>query len=158
MPICIRCGEEKDISKFRREKGIVLRSCKTCRYRARAPWRKEHREEELEYQRQWQQKFRQKVKLDILDHYGRICCWCCESDVNVLQIDHINNDGNKHRRLLSRGRNTSSGVYRWIRKQDYPPGFQVLCANCNWAKSINRGILPQNRYHLHVASVIPVKV
>jgi hypothetical protein len=29
---------------------------------------------------------------------------------------------------------TNSGVYRSLRNQGYPPGYQVLCHNCNWAK------------------------
>jgi hypothetical protein len=32
-------------------------------------------------------------------------------------------------------------MYRWLAKKNFPEGFQVLCANCNVAKSQN-GVCP----------------
>jgi hypothetical protein len=64
------------------------------------------------------------------------------SDLVFLTIDHINNDGNIHRSIIN-GKRTKDGnsygagaqTYRWLIDNDYPGGFQVLCFNCNWAKS-----------------------
>lgn len=69
-------------------------------------------------------------KLEILARYGDWCSCCGEVLAEFLCIDHINNDGAEHRRSVGSG----SAVYSWIKKNNFPPGFQVLCINCNFAK------------------------
>lgn len=59
-----------------------------------------------------------------------VCCG--ETEEAFLQIDHINNDGAAHRRQLK-----EASIYKWLRKHKYPIGFQLLCANCNFAKGKN---------------------
>lgn len=62
---------------------------------------------------------------------GDACCrWCGHADMDVLQLDHIDDNGAGNRK----GRD----FYRWLIKHDYPSGFQVLCANCNTKKQICR--------------------
>jgi hypothetical protein len=64
-------------------------------------------------------------------------CVCCgEKEVRFLTIDHINNDGKNHRKEI-RGQ-----IAVWLKKNNYPQGFQTLCFNCNCGKSINKGICP----------------
>jgi len=57
-----------------------------------------------------------------------------------LSIDHINNDGHKHRR--ENNIRTGEQMYRWLAKNNFPPGFQVLCMNCQWGKRNNNGVCP----------------
>jgi len=59
---------------------------------------------------------------------GPICIGCGDTDVEVLQLDHIDGGGAKHRRLLKGG---SNRVYQDLKDRGYPPGMRVLCANCN---------------------------
>ena len=62
-------------------------------------------------------------------------CECCETNEMIfLVIDHINGDGNLHRAEVGR-----KGVYRDLRRRGYPPGFRVLCHNCNWAEHLLGG-------------------
>lgn len=69
-----------------------------------------------------------RLKLKILENYGGpVCVGCGETELIVLQIDHINGGGNKHRKDIGGCRNT----YRWLRDNNFPPGFRVLCVNCN---------------------------
>lgn len=60
-------------------------------------------------------------------------CQCCgNSDMEVLCLDHINNDGNIHRKEvlgINRGK-----LYQWAINNDFPAIFQVLCLNCNIKK------------------------
>jgi hypothetical protein len=78
-------------------------------------------------------KSRKKLKLDVASHYmidGKIKCpYCEEEDLDILDIDHIKNDGSEHRRKerLSGGEST----YRWIKKHNYPKDFRILCHSCN---------------------------
>jgi len=37
-------------------------------------------------------------------------------------------------------RGGSATLYLWLEKQNYPEGFQVLCANCNTART--KGVCP----------------
>lgn len=73
-----------------------------------------------------------KDKQEVLSHYGNICQCCGEHRIEFLTIDHINGDGAEHRRNspAKGGRST----YLWLRRNDYPSGYQVLCFNCNIAK------------------------
>jgi hypothetical protein len=74
----------------------------------------------------------------ILAHYGNKCACCGETTAEFLQVDHINNDGAEHRRTLGiklgKCRGAGAHTYRWLVKNNFPPGFQLLCANCNCAK------------------------
>lgn len=58
-----------------------------------------------------------------------------------LTLDHVLNDGAKHRREI--GAN-GLGVYYWLRDNAFPSGFQVLCWNCNLAKRI-LGVCPHQK-------------
>jgi hypothetical protein len=41
------------------------------------------------------------------------------------------------------GSNTGGGqFYQWLIRNAYPPGFQVLCWNCNAGRHINGGTCP----------------
>lgn len=71
---------------------------------------------------------RDKLKLEVFTAYGGLSCSCCgDTHIEFLSLDHINNDGAVHRSKIN-------NVYRSLRKNGYPPGYQVLCCNCNWAK------------------------
>ena len=64
------------------------------------------------------------------------CAFCGMSDLDVLCIDHVHNNGRKHRRAI--GNKRGSAFYRWLQQNNYPDGFQVLCANCNQKKEVLR--------------------
>ncbi|GAC1502542.1 MAG: hypothetical protein NVS1B10_07330 [Candidatus Saccharimonadales bacterium] len=76
-------------------------------------------------------KFNRKRKFEVMKAYGGVCACCGESNLAFLTIDHINGGGNQHKTLTKRP------IYQWLRTNNYPAGYQVLCFNCNCAKSIN---------------------
>lgn len=59
---------------------------------------------------------------------GGKCIRCRESDIRVLQIDHVNGGGTKERKL---NHNYSKKL---ILKN--PDNYQLLCSNCNWIKRV----------------------
>ncbi len=65
-----------------------------------------------------------------LDHYGWECACCGEGFAPLLQIDHIDGCGSIHRREVIKNKPT----YAWLRANNFPEGFQTLCASCNSAK------------------------
>ena len=84
-------------------------------------------------------KLGERAKLRCLEHYSLvhipICseqeCWI--TDIDMLVLDHINND---RKRLKHKYKGTI--FYRWLIKENFPPGLQVLCANHNHKKEIRR--------------------
>lgn len=73
-----------------------------------------------------------KLKAEVIIHYGEVCACCGADDLDVLSIDHINGDGAAHRREL-RARGEYFG-YHWLKTNNFPEGFRVLCLNCNFAR------------------------
>ncbi len=84
-------------------------------------------------------KWNKEIRKNILIKYGNKCNCCKENKYEFLAIDHINNDGVKHRKEIGR-----KNIYYWLKKNNYPKeNFQVLCHNCNMAKGFY-GYCPHN--------------
>ena len=91
------------------------------------------------------EKWREDAKKTCLLHYSAgdipMCSvdGCTVTDIDMLQIDHIGNNGSAHRKEIA-GKRKSAGhlTYRWLIKNEFPMGFQVLCANHNIKKEIER--------------------
>lgn len=79
-----------------------------------------------------------KLRLEVLSHYGGKCACCGENTYEFLALDHINNDGAKHRK---ENNISGSGIYWWVKRNNYSNEFQILCHNCNQAKGLY-GICP----------------
>jgi hypothetical protein len=89
----------------------------------------------------YNRQYRDKIKFEVMNHYsnGKLCCVNCGIDVYpILTIDHINNDGAKHRLEVGGGKRKASpsAMYAWLKRNNYPKGFQVLCQNCNFFKDL----------------------
>lgn len=113
-----------------------------------------HREERNKASREYNRKnrvhnsqvnklYRRNNRLKVLSHYsnGNPRCVCCgEREIAFLVIDHIRGGGNDDRKI--RGEGTAFIIS--LIKEGFPPGFQVLCYNCNMAKH-TEGRCPHNR-------------
>jgi hypothetical protein len=85
---------------------------------------------------------RRRLKDLVYAAYGGYSCRCCgETTPEFLTIDHINGDGANHRRIIGRCGNT---LLLWLKKNNFPTGFQILCWNCQWGKRRD-GICPHQR-------------
>lgn len=72
----------------------------------------------------------QRLKREVLTHYaeGILACACCAvTELEFLTIDHIHGGGSKHHREIK------GHLYRWLKKNNFPEGYRVLCMNCNFA-------------------------
>jgi len=75
-----------------------------------------------------------KLRLLILQRIGGKlpkCACCGETNLIFLAIDHIKNTGWRDRK---RGL-TGSAFYWSLKRKKLLKDFQILCHNCNWAKS-----------------------
>jgi len=83
-------------------------------------------------------------RLEAFIHYsdGDVKCACCsERNVEFLSIDHIDGGGTKHRKeYLGRW----SSIALWLKHNNYPEGFRVLCMNCNTSLGFH-GYCPHNK-------------
>jgi hypothetical protein len=87
--------------------------------------------------------YRRLIKQCVMDHYGKICKCCGEDNIAFLNIDHIDGNGNTHRKEI--GKSSGIGFYTWLKKNNFPEGFQTLCFNCNIARYKNGGICPHQQ-------------
>jgi len=103
--------------------------CQNCKNNRKATWIKNNRAKNAAQQK----KAAKILKLLVLSHYCNdklpACQKCKFTNIKALSIDHINGDGAKHRKEIKTG-----NFYQWLKKNDYPEGFQVLCMNCQWIK------------------------
>ena len=116
LGICVRC---------KKDKATKSKHCLSC-------WTL----------RQEQGRKRQvKLKRLVMETYGGVRCACpgCGVvDLRFLTIDHINGGGNKH------AKEHGGHLHRWLLNHDFPPGYQVLCFNCNMGRAINGGVCPHS--------------
>ena len=94
-----------------------------------------------EYMKNYRQENKEKIKENnqkmkelVYNHYsnGVIECACCgEKEIDFLSLDHIYNNGAKHKKKIKGG---GFGILRWAIKNNFPPIFQLLCMNCNVSK------------------------
>jgi hypothetical protein len=76
---------------------------------------------------------RRELRIRLLLAYGGRCVQCGETDLEVLVLDHVNDDGAAHRSEVG-----NQQVYRDLERRGYPPVVQVLCANDNLRKERRR--------------------
>ena len=126
MKTCIKCKIEKKLVHFYRRfdrNQIAYRTiCKSCI----SEYMKVNSERNKNHKRNF--------RLEVLAHYSKskipFCNCCGEKTIQFLCIDHINGGGNEHRRQI--GNNVQLAY--WLKRNNYPSEFQVLCHNCNMAK------------------------
>lgn len=85
------------------------------------------------------------LKIEVFSHYSKKqnnsdvpCCACCMyDDIRALAIDHIIplSKLSASEKLLPRGGN---GLWEYLKKNNYPKGFQILCFNCNGMKKAKK--------------------
>lgn len=87
-----------------------------------------------------------RIKEEVYPAYGGFVCACCgETMREALTIDHVDGGGSAHRRVIGRSYGTGQGFLRYLRRNDFPPGFQILCMNCQFGKKHNGGVCPHKQ-------------
>ena len=108
--------------------------CKDCKIELT----KENRQRHERLCKICSKKRHQKIKIQVFQYYcqGEPKCMNPEcgvpgsmKDIRALTIDHIHGGGHQHRLLIK-----NRGMYEWLIRNDFPPGYQVLCMNCQFIK------------------------
>ncbi len=138
MRTCTKCGETKAESEFfvkDRKTGRLHAQCKLCYKEHRRTYYYEHYENHKESYRTRAKAYREKVKLEyrtnMLDFMkGKSCVTCGESDIVVLELDHI--DPTTKRFSISQAVKLGQ---KWESVLEEIEKCQVLCANCHKRKT-----------------------
>lgn len=172
MRVCRICGIEQPIlefgvAKYRKNgRAYRRRECRACTRARQMEWINRNRERVRERGRENMRKYRAalppeqreaklaelaayqrqrnaKLRKEVYAAYGGYICACCgETEPLFLSIDHINNDGYVRRKG---GEPVGVGLWQKLKNEGYPPGYQVLCMNCNHGKSRNGGVCPHHK-------------
>lgn len=140
--ICRKCGKRKNLDQFPFGSWKVLvdgirgkyqrHVCKSCKTNQAITWVKNNYSRHCQNARKWTKKNHHKLKQLAINKLGGICVRCGFSDRRALQIDHVNGDGAKERKI---GMINSTSIYKKV-LADKENKYQLLCANCNWIKRV----------------------
>lgn len=130
---CRKCKELKLISEFSKDnyrRDGYKYFCKIC----------EAKFKRGEPMKRYQAAYQQALKREVLTRYcpdGILKCAdpyhrhkTPETDIDVLTLDHINGGGRKQLK------ETGKRLYFWVKNNNYPNGFQVLCFSCQMKKRL----------------------
>src|SRR3989304_2826345 len=128
---CIKCGEKATfpLSRIRGSQYY----CTKCETERVVKYHQKYKDNYNSYQRRYYDECRKKI----LEYYGGNppkCACCGETTYWFLTLDHINGDGHISRRKVTERNTAGIGYFRWIIRNNFPPGYQVLCCNCNYGK------------------------
>lgn len=84
--------------------------------------------------------YRHRLKADVIEGYGGACRCCGEAEPQFMTLDHIDGGGSAHKKAV----NGNQMIYSFLRANNYPSGYQLLCFNCNSAKGAF-GMCPHER-------------
>jgi len=135
--VCTTCKQNKSANQFGRVKSRCIDCDKIIKSERNKRWYENNREREIQkrliYAKQNRsdcsrrhREYRERLRIECYNILGNVCI-CGETDQNVFQIDHINDDGGEDRRELAPHQ-------LLLKVQDCPERHQILCANCNWRK------------------------
>ena len=163
MKVCSKCKQEKAVSEFyvQKRRDYINPECKSCTKKHTRAYYRKHRESIRVKENALNRERRKALRNAVFAAYGGPVCACCgERELAFLTLDHINNNGAAERRKIA-GRANAAGTftYAWLAKKGFPPGYQVLCMNCNFGKRMNNGVCPHrgtcNDYSQEVGASAP---
>lgn len=149
---CTKCGKAKRTNQFYvhaqgKRPGLTSARCMSCeKERMKVYYNANKAKKKIWFVARYK-----RLKDDVFNAYGGYKCHCCgETEPMFLTIDHIDGKGADHRRsMTAKGRNyrdaTGYKTYRWLENNGFPPGFRILCANCNHGSYRNGGVCPHQR-------------
>lgn len=110
----------------------------------KAAWNKKWIQDNRQRYNASKYKYRESLKLEVLAYYGKgaiACNYCGFNNIDALCLDHIADNGADHRRELGisgRGNKSGTNTYEALKGAGMPDGLQILCANCNMIKELQR--------------------
>lgn len=131
---CKECDRARARRRYAKKKEHVTAKVRAFRKsnleRVKATERRQyhkHRTVRLRKHGEWHRE----IKAEAVAAYGGYCKCCGETNITLLNIDHVNNDGKS-----DRGQN----IYSKLKQRDYPKdAYRLLCWSCNIGRHKNGG-------------------
>ena len=140
MKQCTKCKTSKPLTDFyvnRSRSDNKDERCKSCKLENQRAYRNTTKGHAAH--KRSMNKHIADLKEAVFVAYGGFLCACCgETEKKFLSIDHLYGGGTAHRKIVG----TGQSFHRWLKKNGYPEGYQILCFNCNWGKYLNNGVCP----------------
>jgi hypothetical protein len=149
MKRCPHCQRTLPLTSFYRKKAHRASWCREClqpvnrqKY-LKAKARPDFKAKNHAYARKWHARNRERINAKSLTRYhqqrqaclqayGGHCACCGETRYQFLALDHIYGGGNRDQITGKRGERGAK-LARVLYRRKFPPGFRVLCHNCNAA-------------------------
>ena len=137
---CSKCRKFKKYEEYRPDKRFSTGrrpDCRVCEHPKRIKHSATYRQtpEGRNKRNLAHARMRARYRLVALSAYSRggpIRCACCgDGHLEFMTLDHVGGGGRKHRKGINK---QGAAFYKWLINQGFPPGYQVLCFNCNFAK------------------------
>ena len=136
--VCSKCDKRQPTATSFHKSSLFVDGfgnvCKSCASIRAAKWYKS----DPARHKKVRDDYRLKIKIEVMSSYskGTPKCVCCgEQHLRFLTINHKHKNGAEHRRSVPNKNWVFGGnaIYRWLRKNNYPKGYEVMCFNCNFA-------------------------
>jgi hypothetical protein len=130
--ICSKCKRRNPVEQFNKNpskpRGLSS-ECKKCKKEVQDAWYQKHRREHLDRVHRNRDATRDKIKQWMIEYLqSHPCVDCGESDIVVLEFDHVRGDKSKDISVLMRNCNLST-LQTEVEKCD------IRCANCHRRKT-----------------------
>jgi hypothetical protein len=138
---CVKCGVPKKLGLFAISRANRLgrhRHCKECGVKDSMKTYWEDPEGHRTKASRFVKRRKASAREQVFNHYGRECACCGESHPRFLTIDHVVPIAGAKKRDEAGHRH----MHLWLVKNGFPPGFQILCWNCNLGRHFNGGVCP----------------
>jgi uncharacterized protein YeaO (DUF488 family) len=147
MSICLKCKQEFIPDNFHPKRKFCSEECRNQYYHDNnyyQNYNKSYAKKYKEINKNRHQKWHKNLKFEVLSHYSNgtpICACCGEKELSFLSLEHVNNDGAKHKKELFGKRHN---LYSWLKNNSYQTNYkiEVLCMNCQFGRRYNNGICP----------------
>lgn len=134
--VCPRCPETgiQPASAFSPNAGRrdgLQTYCRPCT----SAYQADHRAANPEMARGWERTYRERMRAEMFEAYGTECACCGETEKVFLCLDHIDGLPPEHKTATGK-RRSSTAILRLVKAEGWPPGYRILCANCNLAYAV----------------------
>lgn len=127
--------------------------CKNCCVTKSILYQGKYKHKVKDYQKKFYKNNKEKILFDgrkrweedrrfcLVKYSGEIpsCACCGEDKYEFLALDHIQGGGNKQRKDIG------GNLVRWLKRNNFPTGYRVLCHNCNHSMGA-RGYCPHGNF------------
>lgn len=143
MKRCPKCGHEKPLSEFHRNRARrdgYGSYCKLCANAATTRWVQKDPAVRAAAAAAWAQA----LKREVIEAYGGACDCCGEREPIFLTLDHRDGIIPAAHRYPNGGRVKGASLYARVKREGFPDAYRVLCWNCNAAHGLF-GFCPHER-------------